>query len=196
MADGGKALRQAAHIVHMAHPADGLLRHPLKEQALGIVVHRRLAKFAGRRAFHLAAQHLAHHLQTVAQSQDGQSLLEYRRIHLGRAFFIYAVRPAGKDDPDGAEFLYLLQRLFVGVHLAVNAQVTHPPGDQFIILPAEIQHQNCLVFHVPPRLFFAAVSAQYPSFSSISTTMVSPTPFMGPMWMVIPLQMRSGLWQS
>ena len=154
MADGGKALRQAAHVIHMAHPADGLLRHPLKEQAFGIVVHRRLAEFPRRGALHLAAQYMAHHLQAVAQPQHRQPLPEHRRVHHGGALCVNAVRPAGKNNADGRKLLDLIQRLPVGVYLAVDPQITHPAGDQLIILPAEIQYQYRFVFHVPPRLFF------------------------------------------
>ena len=157
MADGGKALRQAADIVHMAHPADGLLRQSLKKRAFGIVVHRRFAEFAGFGACDLTPQGMAHHLQAVAQPQNGNPQPEYRRVHTGRPRLVYAVRSAGKDDPDGRKLPDLFHGLLVGMHLAVYPQIPHPARNELVILPAEIQYQNRLVFHFAPHLFLVAV---------------------------------------
>ena len=79
---------------------------------------------------------------------------------MGRALRIDTVRSAGKDDPDGIIGPDLFQRHRPRMHFAVDTAGSHPPCDQLIILPAEIQNQYLLnilniQIRLPPYLCFS-----------------------------------------
>ena len=145
--------RNARHIVAMAHPGDALLREPLKNGTGPVIPRYGFPVLSGGillRRRHLAAQHLGQQLTAVADAKDRDPQFKDRRIHLGRSRFIYAVRTPGKDDPDGGKRADLLQRHGVWVDLAVDVTFAHPPGDQLIVLTAEIQDQYA--FHLVSSL--------------------------------------------
>ena len=61
----------------MAHPADGLRAHALKYFGCCLVdEHLGLTIFSYVRALHLAAEHMAHELSAVAQTQNRNTKLE------------------------------------------------------------------------------------------------------------------------
>ena len=138
-----EALGRGLYIVGMAHPADAILGHAVKQHAF-LRVERYLAVLADASGgADLAASHPRHELASVADAQNGNAGGKYRRIKMRRSFVVHAVRPAGEDDAGVAGSLYLVKGdAVVALDLCENFVLTHSAGDKLIILPAEIQYQN------------------------------------------------------
>ena len=93
-----------------------------------------------------APGHPGQELVAVADAQDRNPQLQYSGIIMGRGGIVDAVGASGEDDalitlrPD-------LRRSDAAVRLDLreDVKVSHPPGDELVILPAEIQHQD--LFH-------------------------------------------------
>ena len=85
------------------------------------------------------------HLHAVTDAQDRQTARKNCRITLERILIIDAVRSPAENNP-----LYLTQGLDfrqshrVGMQLAVDAELPDPPGDQLVILTAEIKNDNLI----------------------------------------------------
>ena len=146
----GEALRDSRHIVAVAHPGNPLGRQAVKELAAGVIIGDGFAVLPGGVVLGRrdpSAQGVAHELAAVADAQNGHAPGEDGRIHVGGVLFIDAVRAAGEDDADGIFPPELLQRGGVGVDLAVNAALPDPPGDELVVLAAEVQDDDQLIFH-------------------------------------------------
>ena len=144
----GEALRHLLHVVAVAHPGDTLGGQALKEFAGGVEIRLGLAVLPGGVVLGLgdpAAQVVGHQLAAVADAQDGHAPGEDGRVHLGGLGIIHAVGAASEDDADGVHGADLLQRSGVGLHLAVDAALPDPAGDELIVLSAEVQHDDSLV---------------------------------------------------
>ena len=143
-----EALGDPLHIVAVAHPGDALGGQALEELAGCIEVRLGLAVLPGGVVLGLgdpAAQVVGHQLAAVADAQDGHAPGEDGRVHLGGLGIIHAVGAAGEDDADGVHGADLVQRGGVGLHLAVDAALPDPAGDELVVLSAEIQHDDSLV---------------------------------------------------
>ena len=103
------------------------------------------AELAGVAALHRPAQLRAHGHLAVAYPQHRHAQREDggRR---GRALgLVGAGRAAGEDHRLGGEALQHGRHFVVGVDLAVDPALAHPPGDQLGDLAAEIDDQHALV---------------------------------------------------
>ena len=148
--DDGKALRHPVHIVPVAHPGDAFFRQAPEKRGRRIEVRLRPAVFPGRilpSRDHLSPQAGGHELTAVADAQDGHPQRKDLRVRVRRAGGVDAVGPAGKDDRPGIEGADLPKGGLPGLHLAVDPAFPHPPGDELVILTAEIQDQDPFVFH-------------------------------------------------
>ena len=144
----GEALRHLLHVVAVAHPGDALGGQALEEPAGCVEIRLGFAVLPGGVILGLgdpAAQVVGHQLAAVANAQDGHAPGEDGRVHLGGLGIIHAVGAASEDDADGVHGADLLQRGGVGLHLAVDAALPDPAGDELVVLPAEVQHDDSLV---------------------------------------------------
>ena len=152
-----EALRHLCHKVPVAHPGDALLRKSAEQSAAGVEECHGLSVLPGAvllRRGHTAAQFLCQQLAAVTDPENRDAQGIDAGIRMGRMLRIDAVRPSGKDDPDGIISPDLLQRHRPWTHFAVHMAGSHPPGNQLVVLPAEIQNQDLLIIHpdIPPYL--------------------------------------------
>ena len=154
-ADGGarrvpEALGRALHIVAVAHPGSAALGEARKERAGGVEPSLRAAVFARGIALGLddaPAQGLRHELAAVADAEHGHAEGEDAGVDLGRAGRVDAPGPAGEYDAYGRGGFKLRERRGVRPQLAVYAALADAPGDELVVLPAEVKDDNCLVLH-------------------------------------------------
>ena len=145
MGDQRKALRNLRHVIAVAHPRNGLLRDALEQLAAGIVIGDGLAVLPGGILLgsrDLTAQGVGHQLTAVANAQDGNAQPEHFRVNVGRFLQIHAVGAAGENNAHGRKGADLVQGCGVGLDLAVDVLLPHPPGDQLIVLSAKVQNQD------------------------------------------------------
>ena len=145
MGDQRKALRNLRHVIAVAHPRNGLLRDALEQLAAGIVIGDGLAVLPGGillRGSDLTAQRMRHQLAAVANAENGNPQPEHFRVNVGRFLQIHAVGAAGENDAHGRKGADLVQGCGVGLDLAVDILLPHPPGDQLIVLSAKVQNQD------------------------------------------------------
>ena len=64
---------------------------------------------------------------------------------MGGILQVNAAGASGEDNPDGPQLLHFFQGPVVGMHLAVDSLFPDPPGNQLIVLAAEVQDQNRLM---------------------------------------------------
>ena len=151
MGHQSKALGHLCHIVPVAHPGDAAVGQVPEETAVRIVVGHGFSVLPGGIGLgggDLPAQGLGHELAAVADTQHGHAQRKNSRIHMGRFFVVDTVGAAGKDKSDGVLCLERVQRRGIGLDLTVHPALTHPAGDQLIVLTAEIQNDDQLVFHL------------------------------------------------
>ena len=147
----GKPLRHLRHVVPVAHPGNALLGEALEEFAAGVEPGLGLAVFAGGIVLglgDLAAEGVGHQLAAVTDAEDRHPHLEDAGVVVGGGFEVDAVGAAGEDDADRVFRLQLFQRGGIGEHFAVDVAFPHPSRDQLVILAAEVQHNDFLIFHV------------------------------------------------
>ena len=89
-------------------------------------------------------------LAAVAYAQNGQTEAVHPGIHMGRTGLIDAVRAAGENDADRIKGFYLFQRRAEGLYLAVDVALTDTAGDELVILSAEVETKNLLIFLAEP----------------------------------------------
>ena len=142
-----KSLRQTINIVGMAHPGDPCLRQPLEKRGGGVKVGHRFPIFPGVGADDMPTQGIGHQLYPITDAQHWDSQGKNLRIYLGGGGFIDAVGAPCEDDTDGLFGRKFLQRGIVGEYLTIDSALPNPPGDQLVILPAKIQHEDCLMLH-------------------------------------------------
>ena len=70
---------------------------------------------------------------------------------MGGALVIDAVRPAGEDDADGVKGADVREGGRVGLQLAVHAVFPDAPGDELVVLAAEVKDEHGLMFHGVPQ---------------------------------------------
>ena len=163
----GKALGHPGHIVPVAHPGDAPLRQALEQAAGGIIEGLRLAVLPGGVLLGSGdgpAQGLGHELAAIADAQNGHPQPEDLRIHVGGLLVVDAVGSAGEDDPHGVKGPDLREGEGVGLHLTVDMALPDAPGDELVILAAEIQHQNRLTGQRASLLFDDLVRGPSPGF--------------------------------
>ena len=90
----------------------------------------------------LSPQQVGHELTAVADAQNGYSPGENRLVHGGGALPIDRPGSAGEDNAYGVEGFQLLQRRVPGLHLAVYPALPHPPGNELVVLAAEVDDKD------------------------------------------------------
>ena len=85
---------------------------------------------------------MRHQLAAVANAENGNPQPENFRVNVGRFLQIHAVGAAGENDAHGRKGADLVQGCGVGLDLAVDVLLPHPPGDQLIVLSAKVQNQD------------------------------------------------------
>ena len=85
---------------------------------------------------------MRHQLAAVANAENGNPQPEHFRVNVGRFLQIHAVGAAGENDAHGRKGANLVQGRGVGLDLAVDVLLPHPPGDQLIVLSAKVQNQD------------------------------------------------------
>ena len=122
----------------------------LEDLAGGIIIGFSLAVLPGSVLLgggNLSPQGVGHQLAAVADAQHRHAQLKNGRVHVGGLLLIYAVGAAGKNDADGLHGLQLLQRGGIGLDLAVHPALTHPAGNELVVLTAEVQDDHGLMGH-------------------------------------------------
>jgi hypothetical protein len=145
----GKAFRCLRDIVRVAHPGDCLFRQFLAlKQSAGFVINGfRFTVFRGSAGGNSSAQCIRHQLTTVADTQNRNSHFKNFFCNVGRFFVINAVRAAGEDNAHRFPRCDFLQRCGIADYFAVNTAFPHASGNKLIVLTAEVQYQNQLIFH-------------------------------------------------
>ena len=146
--DERESIRHPGHVIPVAHPGDALGGQILEEFGGVVVIGLCLAVLPGGVVLggrDLTAQRVGHELAAVADAQNGHAPGEDFRVHMGGGLQIHGVGAAGEDDADGVQGLQLGERGGIGLDLAVHAALTHPAGNELVILAAEIQNQDKLV---------------------------------------------------
>ena len=159
MSGQAEALRHLRHIVPVAHPGNAPLRQ-IPEQRAGRIKNRfGFAVFTGGgilRRGDQPAERLRQQLTAVTDAEDRHAQLEDAGVGSGRIVEIHAVRSAGEDDADRIETADLVQGHVVRMQLAVYMLLAHTPGDQLVILTAEIKDQDFLHALLLPRKWKSA----------------------------------------
>jgi len=125
----------------MAHPADGIFIHMVKQRRVGIEVHVGFSIFAHFGSLHLTPQQICHQLGSVTDSKHRNPKQKNLRAAVRSVLQINRIRAAGKNDALILLFPQLLYRSFVGFNLAVNIAFTNTARDQLAVLSSEIHHQ-------------------------------------------------------
>ena len=137
-----KACRRLAYIVVMAHPAYAFFRYSVKERIFFYSQLRLsvLAQACGAADF--SALHIGHELGAVADPQHRYPQIEDFPLVAGGFFVIHAVWAAGENDSLIPGLTDLFERGAVGLDHRIHSLLPHPPGDELVILAAEIQNQH------------------------------------------------------
>jgi hypothetical protein len=149
-----KALGQAVHIVGVAHPADKLFVKAREQGTGGVEPGLRAAVFALVGACHMPAEQVCNQLVAVADAENWDAQRENLRVYRRRVRQVHAARAAGKDDADGLHCGDFHRRNGVRFYFAIHAAFAHAPGDEVVVLPAEINDQDQLMFHFAILLAF------------------------------------------
>ena len=133
--------------VAVAHPHVQVFRavvsrfitHAFKELRVPVQAHACVAELALLAGLDRAAELRRHGLLAVADAENGNSQLEdfARRARSLRER--HRLRSAGEDHAARRELPDLLGRRVVGMDLAVDAGLAHPPGDELGVLRAEVE---------------------------------------------------------
>src|SRR4051812_36144603 len=134
------------HLVAVAHPHDGLFRHPgeqrvgLLDPALGA------AKLTAAGWLDRAAERLAGQLHAVADAEDGDAKIKEGRVAVRSAGFVDAGRTAGEDETTGTQFSDACGRQVMAHQLAENILLADAPSDELGVLRAEVEDQDAFTF--------------------------------------------------
>ena len=145
-----EALRHLCHIIAVAHPGNALLRKPLEQFTIGLIVGHRFTVLPGSVLLgfrHHTAQSMGHQLAAVTDSQNGNAQLENLRRIAGSICGVDTVGTAGENNPDGIHRFQLFQRSGIGLYLAIDIALANTARNQLIVLSAKIQDNNEFMLH-------------------------------------------------
>ncbi len=89
-------------------------------------------------SIYLAAQGIHHALHAVADAKNRNTWLKNTRVHPRAVLFIDACRTSGQDDSFRSEHLNLVKADPGGVYLTIDMGLTHPPGNELVVLGAKV----------------------------------------------------------
>ena len=143
---GREPFGQAADVIGVAHKRGFRFVEIVKEGAGVFDMHLHLPVFAHFAGGNGAAEGVRHKLHPVADAEDGDAEAENFPVARGRAFFVNAVRPAREHDADGGEFSEFLRARRAGQDDGMHVRFADPARDEFLVLSAEIEHDDGLIF--------------------------------------------------
>ena len=152
MGSGLEALGQFIDGIIMAHERIGLFSQTGEDGAVSIKFHRLSAIFTDMARLYSTAQSIGHHLYAIADTQDRDSHFKDFLFQSGSAFLINTAGTTGENNTDGREFPDLLQGHIVGMDFTIHIAFPHSACDELIVLTAEIQNKDLLIFHTLPCL--------------------------------------------
>ena len=103
--------------------------------------------FAMGAAGHVAAEHLTHELDAIADAEHGQPHLEDARMRVRRTLGLHAVRAAGEDNAHDAVGAEGLGGDAKGIDTGVDVALTDAACDDLGQLRAEIENGDGLGGH-------------------------------------------------
>ena len=145
----GEALRCLRDVIGVAHPGDCLRRQllVLEQCARFVVDGLGLAVLRCGAGGDRSAEGVCHQLTAVADAEDRDAHLKDFLGNVGGFFVIDAVRTAGEDDARRFPCGDFFQGCGIADDFAVDTAFPHTPCDKLIVLTAEVQYQNQLIFH-------------------------------------------------
>ncbi len=149
-----EAGRQGIDLVAMAHPhllARLLGPQPLEQKAIVGHADEGAAEFLTVAQRHPAAQLGAHRLHAIADRQHRNAGAEHDVGRARRRRLCDRGRPAREDDAARVEGADLFLARGVGVDLAIDPVLAHPPRDQLGDLAAEIEDQDFVGHRARPN---------------------------------------------
>ena len=126
----------------MAHPALGALVDTGKKRVRLPDLQTGKPVFPFFRPGDRAAQGVDHELHAVADAQHRHAQVKNRRRRPGAVFFVYAGRAARQDDTFGVKGLQTFDVDVRGLDLAVHFLFPHAPGNELVVLGAEIDDDD------------------------------------------------------
>ena len=106
-----------------------------------------MAVFAMGAASDVAAEHLSHELDAVADTEHRQAHLEHARVRMRRTLRLHAIRAAREDDAYDAVGAKGLGRDAEGVDTGVDVALTDAARDDLGQLRTEIENGDGLGGH-------------------------------------------------
>ena len=189
---GAEAVRQPGDRIAVAHP-NRLLRLETGKEAVGL-----RDRDDGRPEFpaferhHLAAQSLGHEVHAVADAQERDTTGPDGRVGVGRALFIDAGRPAGKDHaprPAGGDLApWSVERQ----QLRVDTQLANAPGDELAVLAPEVQHHDRVHGRPAGPVVAATGQIRHKSLAQRRPPLMPASSLPGPGRWLAPTSVRSG----
>lgn len=144
---GTKALGQLLYVVDVAHPGGLFDFEPFEEFAGRIHHGLGLSEFPLVGFGDDAAEGFGDQLHAVADAEDGDAQFEDFAVDAGAGLVVYAVGAAGKDESDGFFLFDRIPHFAIADHFGVDVLFPYAPGDELIVLAAEVDDQNLLSVH-------------------------------------------------
>ena len=145
--DGLEAAREAGDLVAVRIPDAQRRLQSLQELGALAEGKRAVTVLAMGAAGDVAAEHLAHELDAVADAEHGQTHLEDAGVRVGRALGLHAIRTAGEDDADDAVGPEGLRRDAEGIDAGVDVAFADAARDDLGQLRTEIENGDGLGGH-------------------------------------------------
>ena len=144
----GESLRQALDAIAVTHPDLQTRAELLEQRIVAGQIDLGVAVLAVIGLGHLAAEHVAHQLQAVADAEHRHAELEDHLRHTRAALGSDRERRAREHDALGREGADRLLAHRARVDLAVDVELTNPARNQLGVLAAEIEDQDPLAVGV------------------------------------------------
>ncbi len=151
-----KSGRRLLDIIRMTHPAFTGIEYTVKKEAV-----RRCdtnldpAVFPEIRADDLAAEQMRHELGAVADPEHRNAHIEKLLRKRRSTFRVYTGRAAREDDALRLSLHDLIHAFRIRDDLAIHVCFPDSSCNQLVVLAAEINDQNSLIFHYRSPLYHA-----------------------------------------
>src|SRR6185312_5091491 len=141
-----KSIRQRCYFVTMAIPYIDLRSQTVKKLRPVSYIQYPGAVLAASSVADLTAEMMRHLHQAITNSQDRNSQGKNLWVNLGRAVFVNAGRPTGKNDPVWLFPGNCVGRGIEADDLRINLQLANAPTDDLGVLRTEIEDENFGMF--------------------------------------------------
>ena len=95
----------------------------------------------------LAAEHIAHKLEAVADSENGDPRFKKPGFAFRRLLAVNAQGSSRRDNSYGIKFKQFFQRSISRSYNGINTAFSDSSGNKLFILPTEIEYKYRLIFH-------------------------------------------------